>query len=317
MSNQPANDPWAKFYRERGRARPPLTQLTGRKPPRPRDAPPPTRARTEEMQRWHALAELARAAAAPAPPRAREEPGAGRALRRWFGWTLGGLAAAIVCFEAARFIFADAPAAAQLEATAQAAARRVLAQWRSPATPWGLEDARAEPVWREGSGTRHYDAVVTLRLEAALYAPAVSNGTEGYRLLQRSLADARTAARRHGLDVAVPALQAAPELPELLDVTAKEGEKLVVRVPFTARRGVWRWENGAPEWRLARANRRIGGQALAAWEKGSFLRFDTAAERAAMRERMRQAREFVLTTNRELQARGLPPANRPVDGVRP
>lgn len=212
-----------------------MTQLAGRKPPRPRDAPPPTRARTEEMQRWQALAEMAKAAAEPAPPPARVEPSAGRELRRWLGWTLGGLAGAIVAFEAARFLFSDAPPATQLDATVQEAAQRVLTQWRAPAAPWRLEGARAQPVWREGAGTRHYDALVTLRLEAALYAPAVSNGTESYRLLQRSLADARVAARQHGLDVSVPALQDVPELPELLDVTAKEGEKLVVRVPFTAR----------------------------------------------------------------------------------
>ena len=294
-----------------------MTQLTGRKPPRPRDAPPPTRARTEEMQRWHALAEMAKATAEPAPPPVRVEPSAGRELRRLFGWTLGGLAGAIVCFEAARFLLSDAPSAGQLAGTAQEAARLVLAQRRSPATPWRLDNARAEPVWREGGGVRHYDAVVTLRLEAALYAPAISNGTESYRLLQRSLADARVAARRHGLDVSVPALQEVPELPELLDVTAKEGDKLVVRVPFTARRGLWRWETGAPERIHARASHRIEGQALAAWGKAPYLRFDTAAERAAMRQRMQQAREFVLTTNRELQARGLPPANRPATEARP
>jgi hypothetical protein len=269
------------------------------------------------MRRWQALAERAKAAAAPAPPPVRAEPSAGRELRRLFGWTLGGLAGAIVGFEAARFLFSDAPSAAQLDATGQEAAQRVLAQRRAPATPWRLDHARAEPVWREGGGTRHYDAVVTLRLEAALYAPAVSNGTESYRLLQRSLADARVAARRHGLDVSVTALQGVPELPELLDVTAKEGDKLVVRVPFTARRGLWRWENGPPELIHARANRRIEGQALAAWGRAPYLRFDTAAERAAMRERMKQARDFVLRTNRELQARGLPPANRPAAEARP
>lgn len=289
----------------------------GRKPPRSPDAPPPTRARTEEIQRWQALAELAKAAAEPAPPPARVEPSAGRELRRWLGWTLGGLAGAIVCFEAARFLFSDAPSATQLDATAQEAAQRVLTQWRAPATPWRLEGARAQPVWREGARTRHYDALVTLRLEAALYAPAVSNGTESYRLLQRSLADARVAARQHGLDVSVPALQDVPELPELLDVTAKEGEKLVVRVPFTARRGLWQWETGAPELIRARGNRRIEGQALAAWGRAPYLRFDTATERAAMRRQMQRARDFVLTTNRELQARGLPPANRPVAEARP
>jgi hypothetical protein len=32
---------------------------------------------------------------------------------------------------------------------------------------------------------------------------------------------------------------------------------------------------------------------------------------------MKQARDFVLRTNRELQARGLPPANRPAAEARP
>lgn len=269
------------------------------------------------MQRWQALAEMAKAAAAPTPPTARVEPSAGRELRRLLSWTLGGLAGAIVCFEAARFLFSDAPSAAHLAARTQEAAQLVLAQRRSPAAPWRLDNARAEPVWREGAGTRHYDAVVTLRLETALYTPATSNGTESYRQLQRSLADARVAARRHGLDVAVPALQEVPELPELLDATAKEGEKLVVRVPFTARRGLWRWETGEPEMNHARASRRMEGQALAAWGKEPYLRFDTAAERAAMRRQMQRAREFVLTTNRELLARGLPPANRPSAEMRP
>jgi len=269
------------------------------------------------MQRWHALAETAKAATASAPAPASLERSAGRELGRLLLWTLGGLGGAIVVFEAARFFFSDAPSVARLAATAQEAARHVLAEQRSPATPWRLEGARAEPVWRESAGTRHYDAVVTLRLEAALYAPAGSNGTESYRLLQRSLADARVAARRHGLDVAVPALQEAPELPELLDVTRREGERLVVRVPFIARRELWRWELGEPEPLFARSNRRIEGQSLAAWDNKPYLRFDTAAERAAMRQQMQRARDFVLTTNRELLARGLPPANRPAAEARP
>jgi hypothetical protein len=263
------------------------------------------------MQRWQALAEMAKAAAASAPAPARVEPSAGRELRRLLFWTLGGLGAAIVGFEAMRFLFTDAPSAAQLARAAQEAARLVLAEQRTPATPWRLESARAEPVWREGAGTRHYDAVVTLRLEAALYAPSTSNGTESYRQLQRSLADARVAARRHGLDVAVPALQEVPELPVLLDVTRREGDRLVVRVPFSAHRGLWHWETAEPALIFARTNHKAEGRALAAWEERGYLRFDTAAERAAMRQRMQRARDFVLTTNRELLARGLPPANRP------
>ena len=241
------------------------------------------------MQRWHALAEMAKAAAVPAPAPVRAEPSAGRELRRLLWWTLGGLAGAIACFEAARFMFTDAPSARQLTAAAQEGARLVLAQQRSPATPWRLDSARA----------------------------AASNGTESYRQLQRSLADARVAARQHGLDVSVPALQEVPELPELLDVTAKEGDKLVVRVPFTARRGLWRWQTGAPELIHARANRRLEGQSLTAWGKVPYLRFDTAAERANMRQQMQRARDFVLTTNRELLARGLPPANRPATETGP
>lgn len=311
MSNQPAKDPWAKFYRERGQARPPMAKLGGGKPGRPRDALPPTRAKTEEAQRWQALAEKARAATERPVPGPAVPPVAREPLRLLL-LVCGALAAVILVFEAARFLFSDAPSAARLEETVRPAAQAVLAQYNSAATPWRVESARAVAAWRESRQTLHYDVVVTLRLQATLFAPLGSNGAESYRQLQRSLADARVAARRHGLDVAVPALRETPELPELLDSTLKEGERLTVRVPFLARRGFWRWQVEAPDPARRRANRPVEGMALAAWGEANYLRFDTAEERKRMRARMQQAREFVLTTNRELLARGLPPANRPV-----
>ncbi len=311
MSNQPGQDPWAKFYRARGQKRPPLAQLGGAKPARPRDALPPSRAKTEEAQRWQALAEKARAATerpVPVP----EVPHAAREPLRLALLVLGALAAVIVVFEAARFLFSDAPSAAQLEEITRPAAQAVLGQYHSTATPWRVESARAVIAWRESRQVLQGDVVVTLRLQAALFAPLGSNGAESYRQLQRSLADARVAARRHGLDVAVPALRETPVLPELLDATLKEGERLTVRVPFIARRGFWRWQVEPPDVARRRANRPVEGMALAAWGEANYLRFDTAEERKRMRERMQQAREFVLTTNRELLARGLPPANRPM-----
>jgi hypothetical protein len=92
-----------------------------------------------------------------------------------------------------------------------------------------------------------------------------------------------------------------PKLPLLLQRTHQPGETLVVRVPFTARRFGWSWRIERPPVELRVANRVLDGDSLSRYAGSPYLIFGDAATLGEVRERLKQAGNYVLAVSRAVQ----------------
>lgn len=203
---------------------------------------------------------------------------------------------------------ADEALAAEVAKTAQL----VLSLHSNAEQP--LEIGRALPVLRDRADLRHlhYSAEVTLQLRQPLYVPAQTNGTVSYRLLQQSLSQALEKKRKLGLfplnDGPPP-----PELPGLLQLAHRAGDRMVVRVPFEAAKFGWQWRIAPAQLAHRTVDRRFEGLPLARLNAGPYLIFGLPETMADIRARMAAAREYLLAVAREVQRRDAAssPAMRP------
>ncbi len=313
--------PWA-----RGRERPPLMQLTSRRqrmaaakgsPPQQAPAPvsvvplslpiPAVAVPLPPKIDWHEIPDLefvntARLAEIAAEARARRRRDA-LSLLRPVGWGLGALVSVVLLVEAWHYFVNDLPPERQLAAEKDRMAAQMLQRFDAPAQPFEVESVRAELVSTQGSSRADYSLVVTLRLAAPLYAPADSNGAQPYLQLQRSAVEAQDAMLKHRLFLSRPALAEPVELPLLITLVHRPGEKLVIEVPLEAARAGWRWRlQTRPE--QARGAARFDGQILAQFGDTPVLIFNSAQARATMRLLMAEAQKFVLAVNDELARQG-------------
>ncbi|MBI3885425.1 MAG: hypothetical protein HY302_06815 [Opitutae bacterium] len=344
MNPPESNDPWEKHYATRGRTRPPMMQVAANgevvvppeepvapapRPadalPRPASAPPlprppsaPPLARPADPPggtapapkiAWETRPEfeftneaVMRRAAAEAETRKRRD-----ALRVWRFTGLAVLAVALVGAgnEVASRIFNPAPAPALLADRSAEIGRQVLLLTSKPAQPLRLESARPVLFTEEIARRATYDVVVTLRLAADLYARADSNGAQPYLQLRQSLAEARARVLKHGWFAQTPVLREAPELPPLLALTHRAGEKLIVKVPLEAARRGWSWELAPVKIEQRRANRKLTGEVLARFSDSPFIVFGPDTDRELLRQKMAAARRYIIAVNLELARRGL------------
>lgn len=138
--------------------------------------------------------------------------------------------------------------------------------------PLRLGQVRA--VLAEQADAHHlrYIAEITLRLSQPLYVPAHTNGTSQYRLHQESLQSARADELRLRLfpEGEGPPV---PEMPLLIQVSHREEEPVVVRVPFTAERTAWTWRLQPPRLDLRSVDRTLAGEILAHYAGSPHLVF--------------------------------------------
>ena len=207
--------------------------------------------------------------------------------------------------EAVGRLFDKLPPAGLLATRSQETGQLVLRLYDKPEQPLAFESAQAVLFDHEAARRAVYDVVATLRLRAELYARADSNGAQPYLQLQQSLAEARAKVLKHSLFVRVPTLRDAPEMPQLLALTHHAGEKLVVKVPFTATRSGWTWQVGTANLAQRRTDRRLTGEALARFGTEPFIIFSATEGREVMLQKMADARRYIIGVNTELARRGL------------
>lgn len=197
------------------------------------------------------------------------------------------------------------PSAEQLAANSRRIGQEIWRLYDKPTQPLAFDSAQAFLFERAGTRRADFDVVTTLRLRADLYAPADSNGAQPYLMLQRSLAEARAKVLKHSLFIEAPALRDAPEMPRLLAVTHRAGEKLVVKVPLAAQRSGWSWTLAPVKLEQRRANRQLTGEVLAGLGEEPLLVFTTSSDRDIMRQKMQEARRYIIAVNTEMLQRGL------------
>lgn len=244
---------------------------------------------------------MARAAQEAAVKKRRE------ALRvwRWVGLAVGAVVLVGLANEAVSFLANDLPPTADLNERSSEIAQQVLRIYATPAQPLALDSAQAVLFNHEIARRANYDVAVTLQVRADLYARADSNGAQPYLLLQKSLAEAQAKVLRHSLYLAVPALKRAPELPQLLVLNHRAGEKFTVKVPLAAERSGWHWKFTPVQLNQRRANRKLTGEVIARFSDAPFIVFSTAAEREVMRQKMQAARDYIVAVGAALRSRGL------------
>ncbi len=235
------------------------------------------------------------------------------ALRTWRFVALAVVAAAALIFfyELAVATANALPPAVELQARCAEIAAQVHRLYDSPRQPLAIDDTQAVLFAQEGSRRVSYDVVVRLRLRVPLYAPANSNGAQAYLQLQRSLADAHTRVLRHGLDQDNPVLRAAVEMPQLLAVTHKVGETIVIKVPLEAERSGWNWKFAPPRLDQRGVSRQLTGDIIRRYQAAPFILFGTPAGREQMRQKISEARRYILAVNAALARRGLAPRANP------
>lgn len=322
----------------RGRTRPPMMNVSAKGevvvPPESTASRPPVPLKSDAPARPASASPLPRLASNPSVPkgplpkivwdenpqfeftdeiamqRAVEEAAVKRRREALRVWRI--VAAAVVAVlliglvnEAVGRLFDKLPPAGLLAARSQETGQLVLRIYDKPEQPLAFESAQAVLFDHEAARRAVYDVVATLRLRAELYARADSNGAQPYLQLQQSLAEARAKVLKHSLFVRVPTLRDAPEMPQLLALTHHAGEKLVVKVPFTATRSGWTWQVGAANLTQRRTDRRLTGEALARFGPEPFIIFSATEGREVMHQKMADARRYIIAVNSELARRGL------------
>ncbi len=326
MNPPDPTDPWAKHYATRGLPRPPMIEASAQGdvvvppekdgwefPLQPKGMPsvrpasiPRTSSRKGALQtnpqfEFVNEAAMGRAAKEAVVKRRRE------AMQVWhfIGFAVLLVLGIGIVNEVASYLIDDLPPTDLLAARSSEIGQQVRRLYNLPAQPLGFPTAKTILFDRESARWAAYEVVVTVRLSADLYAQADSNGAQPYLQMQQSLADARIKVLKHGLFLEVPALRETPELPQLLVLTHRAGEKLIVKVPLAAARSRWRWQTGVVDFERRRVNRRLTGEVLANFSAGSYIIFGTPDAREVMRQKMAAARRYIIAVNSEMNRRGL------------
>lgn len=314
MSEPPKEShPWARYYEGRGLSRPPVAIVRAPKPaPKtgPAEGAPKPDRKPVEISAELAAAVAAASAGLPGTTTtpfitaAQLEQGR-RELRRralmrlaWFG-TAGLVALIGLHFGVTRWMF-RAPSVGALEEYAQELAVAVLPLYSSAQQPLQPAGVTTRLVDRVDRNRLRYVAEVTLRLRQPLYGPAVSNGTVLYRQLQQSLQVARATDLRHKL-FPIGTGPEPPELPLLIQMTHREGEAIVVRAPFEAKRFGWAWRIEPPQLDRRYADRTFEGTGIERYSKVSHIVFGPRDAMADIRRRMQMARAYIVAVTKEVQ----------------
>lgn len=314
-ANRPPDHPWAKYYQERDKSRPPITELPrttarppGAEPSRPvqATASSPTRVSREDLEAEEANSESGRTPANPAflsaPQREERELTAqrrrGRAILSAGALGLAGLVA--LHFLVLRTVVRE-PSPERLQQVAAALAPQVLRLHSSPDQPLEVVNAHAGIAIRHAADDLGCQAEITLRLREPLFAPADSNGTELYRSHAAAIVLAEAEAARRGLYAdgkgPVP-----PLLPKVLRTAHRAGETLTVKIPFRAQRFGWSWSCQPPDLDRQTLARTLIGSTLAQQGSGPVLLLDSPNAQAGIRELTRAAKDYLEQINRDLAA---------------
>jgi hypothetical protein len=200
-------------------------------------------------------------------------------------------------FETLRYVLNPRPGENEFAALKEDIGAQVLRSFTSGEQPLEIGEIEVDEVDR----TRNridYELRVTLRLRMPLYAPADSNGAQPYLAMQRSLAESQSLVLQQRLFLENQELATAPEMPMLLAVTHRAGERRLVRVPVTATRSFWTWRVEPHPERARPIGAAFVGQALARYD-AKYLIFGDPEARDRMRRVMADARRFILNVNAE------------------
>lgn len=170
---------------------------------------------------------------------------------------------------------------------------------RQPLQTDGVVIAQADQI---DSNHYRFVASVTLRLRKPLYVAAATNGTVQYRRLQDALISAREQDLRFNLFSQADAMET-PVLPLLLQQSHQAGETIVVRVPFTARRFGWHWRLDPVQIGLRSVNRTLEGDSLDRYDDIPYLIYGVPSTLADIRQRTRQANQYVVEVTKAIQRR--------------
>lgn len=204
-------------------------------------------------------------------------------------------------FEAIRYFLNARPSEELLQPVREEVAAQVLRQFTSGEQPLEIDSIATEELDR-GRTRIDYELRVTLKLRVPIYGPADSNGAQPYLALQRSLADAQALVLQQRLFLHEPELAAAPNMPLLIAITHRAGERRVVRVPLTATRTMWSWRLQPQVDRTRPLGPGFTGQALSRYAETPYLIFGTTEARDPMRKAMAAARKFILDANAAYRA---------------
>lgn len=216
-----------------------------------------------------------------------------RRILRSLGLVLGVGLALAAGHELLQRLFNARPSETRLAALGAGVAAVLLDEFDSPARPLRRDAEEARLVAALDSRRADYRLVVTLRLRAALYGPADSNGAQAYLDLQGSVAEAHKRVVRERLFLDHPELAAPPQLPLLLARTHRAGERLVIELPVVARRAWWGWRLEPLTARRRISSPPFTGEILA-FQPLPHLLFGEAASRERMGELLQAARAYVL-----------------------
>lgn len=214
------------------------------------------------------------------------------------GYCLLGLVVLALAFESVRYVLNKVPAPEKLASLGSEVGVQVLHRFTTGQQPLEVESVESELLDRSRSSAQ-YEYRVTLRLRGNLYGPADSNGAQPYLQMRRSLADAEALVLQKRLFLDTPDVAQAPEMPMLIAVTHRAGERMIVRVPLEATRSVWSWRLRPDVDRARVSGRRFEGQAISRYHDTPHLIFGTVETRERMRELMSAARKFILEVNAE------------------
>lgn len=207
----------------------------------------------------------------------------------------------VLQFALARLVF-NAPSAVALHDHVANLPEELLPLYsslRQPLQTDGVVIAQADQI---DSNHFRFVASVTLRLRKPLYVAAATNGTVQYRRLQDALISAREQDLRFNLFSQADAMET-PVLPLLLQQSHQAGEPIVVRVPFTARRFGWQWRLDPVQMGLRSVNRTLEGDSLDRYDDIPYLVYGVPSTLADIRQRTRQANQYVVEVTKAIQRR--------------
>jgi len=316
LNETPAQHPWAKYYSERGLARPAVADLAlpgaKRRASRSKTASPASQPLEMSADLAAAVAAVTTHAVVPGTTAApfitamQKEAVAlelkRRARRQVMKLAFGAVAGLAVLHLAITQVLYRAPSVEALQEHVHALPESILPFYSSVRQPLQAGGAAIVQADRIGGGQMRYVATVTLRLRQPLYVPAVTNGTAQYRRVQESLLRARDQELRNDL-ILLTDTQEVPPMPILIQRSHKAGETIVVRVPFIARRFGWQWRLATPQLALRMADRALQGDSLAHYSDTPFLIFGEAKTLADIRRRIQQANAYVVRVAKEVQKR--------------
>ncbi|MBA4136275.1 MAG: hypothetical protein C0518_03040 [Opitutus sp.] len=326
MNESETAHPWSRHYAARGEVRPEFTPVPGVEPSAPTEpvaedarligalpGPPAVpmtelaRAveRTEKID-WHATPHIELFTAEDLE-RVRRETEA----RRWME-VLGtlrlvayGFAAAVLLvlgFELAQRLGNRLPSDQVLAAQGEKLGEYFLPRHATETQPLVVGGSEARLLAHPAAARATYEFVLTLQLREPLYAPADSNGAQAYRDLQRAVAEAHARFVGARLYADFPALANPVEMPVLLALTHRTGERLTVHVPVTATRRIFGWKL-EPDLASARVESpRFTGEVLAR-QPAAHLIFNRPESREVLRNLQVAARAYVLDVQRALATR--------------